>query len=262
MNFLKVLIGIFAAFLISLGFSTLFAVLFLTQFAAQEQQIGPILDETFSRILTEDLTLVQESLESDSEFASFFAACKDGTLSEQECTLNEENPYFKETIAEFKGTLQEQISALFSYLHPYLAKPILFVFAAVSFFLLGCILLLYSLDYNLFIFSRKLVGKLALHFLAAFLLVLFFLKLEKETIIQIVQYFVGDIPAIFSSFLAYFLLSFFSSLFQPFFLPLLILTTIFLLLWIGLWIYTWKQKKTTHQASLEALPMAPTADQK
>ncbi len=252
MTFFKVFVGVLGSFLISLGISIIFGVIFLSHIAAQEASLDNLLDETFTRMFVEDSETVRAALQEEPTFATFFKGCDDGSLSEKECVLDQQNPYLSSYISSAKEGLKMQIIPLFGYLDQYMTKRVLLSSLAIVSFILGCFFLFFSVEYNKFIFSRKLLGKLGLYFLFAFLFVFFILHVSKEQLVSIFQNFIAGAPDILYSFVAYLALGFISTLFQAFYYPLFILTILFILLWIGFWVYylTVGKNKVKNQASL------------
>ncbi|MBI5797847.1 hypothetical protein HZA98_03000 [Candidatus Woesearchaeota archaeon] len=243
MSFFKRLVGVFGAFLISLGIGLLFAVVFFSHFAAQEANLDTIFQETFTQMLAEDPQIVRAALEGDSQLAGFFQACDAGSIPADQCVLDAQNPKLSTYLSQASEGWKKQVEPLFRYLDPFTAKEPLLVILGVFFFLLGGFLLFFSLEYDTFIFGRKIIGKLGFHFLLAFLLVYFLLHLGRDNLVSLFSSLMAGAPAVLYSFLSYFLLAFMSALFQSFYYPLLILSILFLSLWIGFWVYSWIKKR-------------------
>ncbi|MSR86131.1 hypothetical protein EXS74_01920 [Candidatus Woesearchaeota archaeon] len=172
------------------------------------------------------------------ELKEFFTKCDAGTIPASDCVLTMDNPYFSSYLSEVKEAWKAQMSPLFRLLDPYMEKIFLFSILGVFSFLLGVFFLFFSLNYDRSLFFRKLSGKLAFHFLFAFLLVFFFLHLQKQDLLSLFQWAIEGAPVVLQSFATTFLLVFIRSLFQVFFYPLMILSIFFLGIWVSLWIYS------------------------
>ena len=243
MTFLKSSAGVLARFLIPLSITLLFGVIFLSHFAAQESQLDSFFNMTLRSVLEEDSHAFVEALAGNEGAQTFFTACQNGILSSSECNLSIDNPYLASSFAQSKDDWKKQLSIVFAYADPYVEKKLEYISLGIGAFLLGSLLLWFSLSYDLQLFFRKLTGRLGLEFLFAFLFVLSLLHLGKGDIIPLLQNVLTGAPDIVYSFFSTFLLLFIHALFQPFYYPLLILAFLFLGVWFILWIYPWAATK-------------------
>ncbi len=239
MPFFKSFTGFLGGLILSFSITFIFAIIFLSNFAAQETQMDSILDKTFTLLIVEDYDTISSSLHDAPELQEFFAQCDAGTISADDCAITVDNPYLSSYFTSAKEGIKEQLYPIFRNLDPYMQNKTLFLILSIVFFLLGSFFLFFSLNYNKFIFFRKICGKIGFQCFFAFIIVFFLLRLQKQDIISLLQGALTGAPDVIFSFASSFLIVFIEVLFQVFFYPLLILMIIFLGLWISLWIYIW-----------------------
>lgn len=250
MSLFKGFVGVLGSFLLGLSLTLLFGVLFLSHFAAQEADMDTILDTTFMLFLQQNPDQVTSALHNDPTLQEFFTQCDAGTLPASDCTLSIDNPYLSSYFFTVKEGFKEQISPLFRSLDPYMEKRALVSLLALVCFLLGSFFLFFSLDYNKYVFTRKLSGKIGFQCLFFFGLVFFVLHLQKQEILSLFQKLLAGAPDILSLFVSTFVLVFLHAVFGIFFYPLLVLSILFLGLWIGLWIRSWNISRKKKKVSL------------
>ncbi len=229
----KSLFKILGSISISLGIILILSFLILNQFNAQLDNIDTIIDNTFDTYLAENQEEIKQSLiEEDPEIQKIFEACDKGELSEEECTLSEDNPLLTDTVTEGKAELKNQLILAFQIVKDYAKFNFYAYILGALLILLGTIFIFIGTKPDWLLFAQKIFGKIGFSFAIPFLVVWYVLSLTKEDYIEKIRPIAEGAPEILLSFLGILIENIIQPVFQPFYKPFMFIFITFISFWL------------------------------
>jgi len=246
MEFGKSLSNILSSLFIGFSILIIISIILLGQLDKELSNPDIILEESFTELFEEDQDILKESLSENQNGQNFIEMCEAGTLTEEDCNLSIDNPLISENFKKQKEEFKQSYLDNFNFIKDLLNFKQSIITLGIIFFLLGCFLLAFSLEYNLTNFIRKLNLKLAFIFTLLFLSVKYLLNNTKYTYIDLITSKAPDVSYIIGLYISIILHKILTKVFEPFYLPLLILSLSFILITLSFYIRL-KLKKPTNK---------------